>query len=215
MIADRSDAEPSLDLPMPLDRAAEELSSIIQDEPKPKKKRGRKKKEVKCQVEPANEHVAEGGPDANEVAAPLVNGADGAGKVKRKRGRPRKSDTTRPLDHEFPPAKESEEPHEVQDTAGGQDPPDGAIAQGEPALQDHTLKELDQNSCAVSEQDNAGTAGGAEVVSLAKDSQLIERRAHQETGKGEVACGQSGKVQYRVGLSKRSRIAPLLKSLRK
>lgn len=204
---------------MPLDPAAEEPSTIAQDGPKPKKKRGRKKKEVKSQ-ELAEEQVNEHGPIVEEAPAAVADDADRAGKAKRRRGRPRKSDTPKSVDPQAQPVEESSGPREVQDTAGGQ-AAEVALAkvtgaEDKPAVRDQTLKEIDKNSCAVSQGDTAGKTGSGEAVSPAKESKPIAQQTHKDTGKGEEAsCGQGGKVQYRVGLSKKSRIAPLLKIVRK
>lgn len=216
---DRYDPGPGSGSSMPLDPAAAEPSTNTQDGPKAKKKRGRKKKEVKSQ-ELVEEQVNERGPVAEEAPAAVADDADGAGKAKLRRGRPRKSDTPKSVNPRAQPVEEPVGPREEQDTGGGQDP-EVAIArmtgaQNEPSIPDQTLKEIDKNSCAVSQGDTVGATGGGEAASLAKDSKPVARQTHKETGKGEEAsCGQGGKVQYRVGLSKKSRIAPLLKIMRK
>lgn len=217
VIVDGNDIEPNLSTHP--DQAAEELSAITHDESKPKK-RGRKKKEVTAQ-EPAEAQGAGVGSNANSTEDPVppADSGDGISKVKRKRGRPRKSETTKSLAHQVLSVSESEGPHEQQDTPAGNGTEVEATAaasvnttRDEPSIQDQPLKEMDRNLCVASEQRDAGPAEGSEVISLAKASQAAEKRAEQKAGKGD---GQTGKVQYRVGLSKRSRIAPLLKSLRK
>lgn len=56
------------------------------------------------------------------------------------------------------------------------------------------------------------------VDDTAKENQAAETKAKDEVKKetkGSTPSSQLAKVQYRVGLSKKSRIAPLLKSFRK
>lgn len=166
--------------------------------------------EAKVQ-ESADQRIAVGDPNRN-----------GAEKAKRKRGRPRQSDTTtETLDKEAQPAEEPKVDGGSAPSARcrGRDQSSGRlITHGEShdqskIRQDGALREVDQNARAPSERGNLGE--DSEIDSLAKNSQPIEEQAGRKTSQNEASSAQAGQMLYRVGLSKRSRIAPLLKSLRK
>lgn len=199
--------------PEVLDSADEELPIMVPDEPKPKNKRGRKKKEIKSPglVE---EQAVEPDPLVNEAPPPVSNDANRASKGKRKRGRPRKSDTSKTSDPEVLPVNKLQDSPMVQDTVEGQHhelTATGAVeAQGEPTVRDPSLKEIDHNSRSDLGQDTTRTEMHGEGTSSAKESRPVEQKPRPEVGKVDT-----GKLHYRVGLSKKSRIAPLLKIVRK
>lgn len=103
------------------------------------------------------------------------------------------------------------------------------ITIGTPSKQ--TVKETsaeDETTGALSERDSNSNIGASSlkpaytsrdaVGVTAKENQATEAKAKDEAAKetkGGTPSSQLGKVQYRVGLSKKSRIAPLLKSFRK
>lgn len=191
--------------------------------PPPKNKRGRKKKDPKPTPDlrepppeaPALEPLAEP-TDPTDIPEPPT---------KRKRGRPRKADT--------PSTKPQAEPIVIdyepeQDTPHNHHQP---LSETNPNSQPSRAPEDSVPLC-VTGADEGKENGGLEVVAAAKDDAPVrktegkgtEREIDKETEKekqpaagkdGKAGGGAGQKVQYRVGLSKRSRIAPLLKCLKK
>lgn len=176
--------------------------------PKPtaKSKRGRKKKGAKTQ-----EHAPE--PDEPTQAAetepePVPEPAETTKPPsKRKRGRPRKSEVSKPQ-----PEPENEPERQPYEEA------EANTAEPQP------LFEVDRNS-QPSPEIAATYAGGSDVGDskenvpvTAKDAVVKDKPTEKEKQAAkDLKDLKSGpqKVQYRVGLSKRSRIAPLLKCLKK
>ncbi|KAH8880102.1 hypothetical protein GQ53DRAFT_849200 [Thozetella sp. PMI_491] len=79
------------------------------------------------------------------------------------------------------------------------------------------LGDISGNSSAaidVSVSEKSSTDVAQETDLEVKENSLVEKKQVKDPTKA-LGSAQSGKVLYRVGLSKRSRIAPLLKSLRK
>ncbi|KAK4151214.1 hypothetical protein C8A00DRAFT_17363 [Chaetomidium leptoderma] len=174
-----------------------ELIEAPTETPKPpaKGKRGRKKKGSKAEdAEPTPPVEAEPEP-TSEVTEPPP--------TQRKRGRPRKAETAKP---QLEPVDEPElQATEVEPDAAPQQP----------------LCEVPDNS----RPNSAAGPGRDDSTVVGRDSKENElpvaadkgKAKEKETEKQAVKEVKSGvqKVQYRVGLSKRSRIAPLLKSLKK
>lgn len=184
--------------------------------PKPtqKKKPGRKKKGTKPK---------EATPPADANSEPIPGPADvPEPPAKRKRGRPRKSEAKKPTPADEPasdtvkdvqadvaddaslPQPLSEVPHNLQpsghskfDTTAGTDRDDGV----------GTKENKGDSPPVVAEAEAKGNDSKATSTTKEKE----KRKENEKPG----ATTQSQKVQYRVGLSKRSRIAPLLKSLKK
>ncbi|KAK4040579.1 hypothetical protein C8A01DRAFT_15569 [Parachaetomium inaequale] len=173
--------------------------------PAPKGKRGRKKKGPKTQ-EPAPEleepiQTAEAEP---ELAPEPSEATEPPGK--RKRGRPCKSGTAKPQpEPEYEPSQQHT---------------DEAQAEVETDTAPQPLSELDHNSqpsAAVATKEGGGDAIGdtkENELPAAKEAAVKEKPTEKEKPAKDVKSGAL-KVQYRVGLSKRSRIAPLLKCLKK
>ena len=120
---------------------------------------------------------------------------------------------------EHPRDRDKPESHDQEET-GESDDAEAKRARitrtGEEVAQDdQVLKEKCQNSPAISRVE---MVGGGEELPLVGENKPAVKRKQQEGKEGEsksVAAGGGSKIHYRVGLSKRSRIAPLLKSLRK
>ncbi|KAL2166322.1 hypothetical protein VTG60DRAFT_2929 [Thermothelomyces hinnuleus] len=174
--------------------------------PKPaaKGKKGKKKKGSNTQAaapepdEPAQTGVvapSETSPETAETAAPPA---------KRKRGRPRKSDASKPQ-----PEPESEE--QIPE----QQPEKDAGPESEPRSAPQPLAEVDHHNSQPDPKVAANDAGDTirETESEEKENKVAEKEK-QQTAK-DIIKPAPRKVQYRVGLSKRTRIAPLLKSLKK
>lgn len=215
----------------------EDSPAVIQEEP-PKKKRGRKKKEVK--VDPViDEGEADMTPQApEEMTVPPPDLEAETPKPKRKRGRPRKSDTiVAPEPEVLPDANDEadkQEPVPADDDADNQplkEPEERAPAKRARKSTDGSNHQGgDETTSVLSERDNNSSIGASGPKSAtpaldvtdttAKENKAVETPVKKDAKKEEQAksglsSSQVGKVQYRVGLSKKSRIAPLLKSLRK
>lgn len=175
-----------------------------------KGKRGRKKKAPKSQAlipeprEPTPPAEAIPEPEIIPIESPEPPPAI----AKRKRGRPGKSKVA-------PPPFEVEEPQQPAEEAEG----DGANN-----TVSHPLSPIHPNSRPDQADNTAGGDGNSEgnaapeavVDDMKVKDKAKEREMEKQTGKDAKTAGSGvQKVQYRVGLSKRSRIAPLLKSLKK
>ena len=180
--------------------------------PKPtqKKKPGRKKKGAKTkEATPPADANSEPIPGPAEVPEPPA---------KRKRGRPRKSETKKPADE---PASDTVE--EVQaDVADDASLPQ-PLSEVPHNLQPSGHSKFD-TTAGTDRDDGVGTKENKEgpppvvAEAEAKGDDSKATSTTKEKGKEKEKPGattQNQKVQYRVGLSKRSRIAPLLKSLKK
>jgi hypothetical protein len=178
--------------------------------PKPtaKSKRGRKKKSAKTQ-EPAPEpdepiQIAEAEP---EPAPELPEATEPP--AKRKRGRPRKVAVAKPQPEPEPENEPEQQPYEETE-------PEAETSTG---LQ--PLFEVDHNSHPNPEvaaaDTESGDVGDSKENDLAVAKDIVAKDKPTEKEKQAAKDVKSGpqKVQYRVGLSKRSRIAPLLKCLKK
>ncbi|KAK3293336.1 uncharacterized protein B0H64DRAFT_476882 [Chaetomium fimeti] len=193
----------------PIDIEAMEVpAEVPATTPKPtaKNKRGRKKKGVKTQ-EPALEpneptQAAEAEPESVSGTAEVTEPP-----AKRKRGRPRKSEVPKPQ-----PEPENEPEQQPYEEAGLE-------AEANTALQ--PLSEMDRNSKPSPEVPAADVEDGAVEDSkendpaVVKDAVAKDKSTEKEKQAAKDVKSGPQKVQYRVGLSKRSRIAPLLKCLKK
>jgi hypothetical protein len=179
----------------------EDEDSPFEEEPvKPKKKRGRPKK-AKAE---AVVHEAE----------PPVEPAEKTKPGKKKRGRPRKEQSTPQK------AVDVEEHSSPKIEEGGQDAETNAISAAKPdAAEDRTTTEAQSN-----EKIKANAQNGTDeekkpqpkAPSEADSNVQVEKAAKIERIKApETGLKDDGKPVYRVGLSKRSRIAPLLKIIKK
>lgn len=192
--------------------------------PAAKGKRGRKKKDSKSQAaaaepdEPAQAGVsapAETAPEAAETAEPPA---------KRKRGRLRKSEASKPQPEPGSEEEQTREQEQPKEDAGSEfkvhtapqplaevdhqkSQPDAKVAVLEPG---NTVGKVEPD-----EKENKITvetdASAAAVAATATDKMVKEEKQAIK----DVIKPTLPKVPYRVGLSKRTRIAPLLKSLKK
>lgn len=236
---------------------------ILEETAQPKK-RGRKKKEPKD--EGLSAMVEEAG--AEPSPAPIAI-------AKRKRGRPKKSDTTQPslapvADEQAPAPQPIKEPHTMEtgtaETGQGvaaapkapskrgrkkkvvvNEPdspvlpePDETVLEAEEALcprredagaasghlvdgaSDHAdLREgrealRDISNSASQGTSTTGQAAGRSVAGhVEMQTEVTPERGEKEDPRSASTTSAQGKVPFRVGLSKRSRIAPLLKIIRK
>jgi hypothetical protein len=191
----------------PIDVEAAEVP-ISTPKPPAKGKRGRKKKGSKP-AEPASE-INEQTPaePEPEPAAALIEAPEPP--AKRRRGRPRRSEA----------AKLQAEPEDEQ--LSEQQPTEEAQAE--------TLSELNRNSQPGAAADPTGNGIGdanpdskensppaaKEITDTETDTKGREKDKQAAAGKDvKGGTGSAQTVRYRVGLSKRSRIAPLLKCLKK
>lgn len=196
----------------------------------PKKRRGRPRKEPQSEAIVIEEDPDPVAPAPEGTVALLMNGEDEAPTQKKKRGRPRKSDAARAVDTEtvsngnIGVVQQDEEDHD--------DPPEnrqhaarktskkaGITATSDEGEKAAALTERDSNSNFGGSSAIQATTAGDAVADTAKENKLAEvksaKEIAREESKASPASSQLGKVRYRVGLSKKSRIAPLLKSFRK
>ncbi|CAJ2511770.1 Uu.00g073950.m01.CDS01 [Anthostomella pinea] len=209
------------------------------------KKRGRKKKQPVVEVLPQDvpdtglQVVAQEPPPlgtALEVEAPVE-------KPKKKRGRPRKSDFSKAeVVAPEPPVAETvaapgtstifeskegevdelaaeqfeediEEPNAKRRKKSRKETRNTEASTPSISAESLPLKELDRNSRSPSKL-HPSDALAAKSVTPATDENLPTKSQAKETPKSTPTASQS-KALYRVGLSKRSRIAPLLKIIKK
>jgi hypothetical protein len=196
-------------------------------EPASKKRRGRPRKEIQKQaivIEDDSDQAAFQ-PEHEVVSVPVDEG-DETTKPKRKRGRPKKAnaDTARTVEKATTYGNgggihDNEERH--LDTAD--------VMRGDTAENDYVkASEEDDRSLVLTERDSNWTVGEPPtklaapardaVEDTAKENQLSDGQLKKDMAKETkpvVPSSQIGKVQYRVGLSRKTRIAPLLSSFRR
>ncbi|KAI1118122.1 hypothetical protein F5Y14DRAFT_297723 [Nemania sp. NC0429] len=224
----------------PLEPSASDLPATAPSEPqteKPVKKRGRKKKQHTKEILPT---VTDTNEDSylNQDSAPpqkVVEAELPLEQPKKKRGRPRKSgpsktvEETLPTSHiasELPPTARPQRDNSPNEPASasrkrvnteqeGEREKDKAAteAEGVPSadIDRLPLKEVDSNP------ETPSRPISEEAESTKTKAELDDKMSTPKTKSKEAAklpTSQS-KVTYRVGLSKRSRIAPLLKTIRK
>ncbi|KAL2160288.1 hypothetical protein VTH06DRAFT_1461 [Thermothelomyces fergusii] len=195
--------------------------------PAAKGKRGRKEKSSKRQPaaaepdEPGQPGVvapAETPPEAAAAEAEPTETAEPPAKRK-KRGRPRKSEAGKP-----PAERESEEQIAKQQqqqpkTDAGPEQPEEARITPQPLAEAGGHHNSQPGPEVAAARDGSGDAVG-KTASEEKENKAAaaEKAAEKETkqaAKDTLIRPAPPKVPYRVGLSKRTRIAPLLKSLKK
>jgi hypothetical protein len=169
--------------------------------PVPKGKRGRKKKGAKTQ-EPAPELEEPIQTAETEPALAPEPVEDTEPPAKRKRGRPRKSGAAKP---------QPEPEYEPQQQPSEEAQPDVDINTAPQPLSevDHNSQPSPAVATDVGDGDTAGDSKENELP-VVKDAVVKEKAT-----KKEKQAAKDVKVQYRVGLSKKTRIAPLLKCLKK
>lgn len=207
-----------------------------QTQEEPEKKMGRKRKALQEETLP-DEPLVMGGSEVQEPPAPEQAERRPA---KRKRGRPRRSETVPTPAHASSPSKHVSEEALTIDPDGG--------THVEPEV---NAERKAENRAQVHESPHAHVEGVQDARSSAEDGGILSKRnlktqsdtkgaqtsEDKSSRKGDggheghevevvhkpgtkdkaqtLSKAQGGKVLYRVGLSKRSRITPLLKSLRK
>jgi hypothetical protein len=210
--------------------------TVVLEPPQPKKKRGRKKKEpAVIEADPPDDCVP---PVSDELSVPAPEVEAEEPKPKRKRGRPRKAEPTVVIEAEALPDTHVEP--NIQGAVPADHGVDAHVEEKQleeaPATKAKKTSRTsdepadDSTVSVLSERDNNSARGGPQTKSEfpmvdAKDTTAQENREvetpvkqvvkRDETPESGLLSSQIGKVQYRVGLSKKSRIAPLLKSLRK
>ncbi|KAB5586197.1 hypothetical protein GE09DRAFT_1073711 [Coniochaeta sp. 2T2.1] len=198
---------------------AVEIPAETPAEPAPKKRRGRPKKSEAAVTEdvPLLLSVEEVSL-ARETPKP----------TQKKRGRPKKSAATQPKESSVPVedghgmVKVDEQGHVDHDdepkVTKGKAGKNARTTTNEASHDDETpapLSERDSNSNRTASPTKPATTTPEAVDKEAKENKLAEVKPKKEEAKPATQSSQPGKVPYRVGLSKRSRIAPLLKSFRK
>ncbi|KAI0484245.1 hypothetical protein GGR56DRAFT_15776 [Xylariaceae sp. FL0804] len=201
------------------------------------KKRGRKKKQTTTDRNPKEINVS----DIQEVDQALPNDVEAvehtipAEKPKKKRGRPRKSEMTRLAEEatvQPPRAAEVVETRETDDELAEQDMDETqptkkkqkkSEAQAEevgpqsdtpnPQRKALALEEVDANTRSPTVS-RASDMENATPAPESRDKKKTSSKSLESEAAAKSAAVQS-RTPYRVGLSKRSRIAPLLKSIRK
>lgn len=190
-------------------------------EPAPKKRRGRPRKEPQSHAI-AIDHDKEIFQPDPEVAAPLE--ADEMPKPKKRRGRPRKVEVAKPAEEDDTSDLKADMAQQAEGTEKGKQSTNRTPSKK--AINETSSK--DEKTQALLERDSNSNLGASPakptppardgVDDTAKENQAAETKAKDEVKKetkGSTPSSQLAKVQYRVGLSKKSRIAPLLKSFRK
>ncbi|KAF7541304.1 hypothetical protein G7054_g766 [Neopestalotiopsis clavispora] len=174
------------------------------------KKRRRKKKQLVSDGTVNNDevHTVEPLPTTAPPTIPETNSAEE--KPKRKRGRPRKSEAaqleemTSELDAQ--PENELREDDATAAEESSEQPPT-VVSTGDDVTQTEKKrggKETSLSASPLKETDRNALGRSQSTIS---DSDKSMSKS--------IASSQAGKVSYRVGLSKKSRIAPLLKIIRK
>jgi hypothetical protein len=170
--------------------------------PPTQKKRGRKRKDIKSRD--STPEIGDPSSLGENIPEPAIEQPEPS--EKRRRGRPRKAETS----NQAPSVPTHPEP--------------------EPLAEARALSELPHNSQSGSQPHNVKSEGGdgegkengpaaatpdVETVKMAKMASDTKDKGKEKAPKQDPNQKLQLKVQYRVGLSKRSRIAPLLKSLKK
>ncbi|KAK0705161.1 hypothetical protein B0H67DRAFT_593339 [Lasiosphaeris hirsuta] len=253
---------------VPVDEPPVEIPSPVVQDPTPPKKRGRRKKEAKIVETIIEEEIAEQSTHVPTESPKLANEPVEAYEpepVKKKRGRPRKSEVSKvvaliDLD-DVPEPKPAVEPNPgksnsrdeeevavdapvetpaspipkaklgkrgrkkkvvekvIADTEDEDEDEDEGTPKSARALSDlHTNVQPPATSATSNETRDDGAGHGKDKDAKEDDQGVKSVSQVKETAKPRVTTADqatTGKVQYRVGLSKKSRIAPLLKSLRK
>lgn len=210
--------------------AVETRAAEGQETAAPKKRRGRPRKEPQSEAIVIEEDPDPVAPAPGRTAALPMDGEDEAPTQKKRRGRPRKYDAARTVDIEIvsnggigvvqqDEQDHNDSPDDRQHTAGKLSKKAAITGASDEDERAAALTERDSNSNLGSSFAIQATTARDAVDDTAKENKLAEVKAAKEIAKEESKAGppssQLGKIQYRVGLSKKSRIAPLLKSFRK
>ncbi|KAJ9144834.1 hypothetical protein NKR19_g6286 [Coniochaeta hoffmannii] len=193
-------------------------------EPPPKKRRGRPRKEPQSQAIVIDDDPDVFSPDPRETPVP-PDGGDETPKPKKKRGRPKKGDAAKSAEKVAPDESHQDKAvgHDITtDVTGGRTSRMTTSCKDTPGIDEqHTgaLSERDGNSNLGASPAKAATTEMDAIDNAAKENQVAEAKDKKDAAKerknGTPGSSQLSKVQYRVGLSRKTRIAPLLKSFRK
>ncbi|KAM7209584.1 hypothetical protein V8F20_000322 [Naviculisporaceae sp. PSN 640] len=253
--------------------SVEQSVSAITEQPPAKKKRGRKKKEQIIEEPVLEEGVGEGalpfeGSSKIELDVPLVRDDIEEPPTKKRRGRPRKSDTAKVTStaaqagiqaegetHDDYAMEQAEVPaskgkrgrkannktakkSKVADSEDEDEEFEAKQALDEPE-ESTSLSEMSHNTRQPAIAEDANLPKTGKTSDEGDNSESKENSNNQQQGKKSPETEDTekrvlaskatpapasktnpimptpGKVQYRVGLSRKSRIAPLLKSLKK
>lgn len=203
----------------------------------PKKKRGRKKKQPVVEEAVQDEQTIEEPVAPVELDPPFqaVEVDDVSDKPKRKRGRPRKSDQAKATEIDAPPmpaespddpigkktldedyneasAKEDEGNPKSKKAAKKQKKKDQVNVNTLREDGNLALKEVDVNSITPSRSASSEPVG---KKSKEEPAAADNSKAKPKTKETPKSAASQSKALYRVGLSKKSRIAPLLKCIKK
>ncbi|RYP55767.1 hypothetical protein DL771_012358 [Monosporascus sp. 5C6A] len=219
--------------------AVPEISKAVEPELPLKaqpKKRGRKKKQPAIEEIPQDQQPAEEEAAVIEIDPPIqpAEVEEPVEKPKKKRGRPRKSDPAKAAEVAVPPAAaetQGEPEEQTRDIDNDEAPPEQVEDEPKskkaaqrrtrksnpdedtaPEQEASVLKELDGNASSGSMSSEPASKKSSEGRAATENNHQPKAETARETPKS--AASQS-KVLYRVGLSKKTRIAPLLKSIRK
>ncbi|ETS78945.1 hypothetical protein PFICI_08798 [Pestalotiopsis fici W106-1] len=208
----------------PTKKAKQPANSSSAAAKKEPKKRGRKKKL------PVDDDVVID--DEVKIVEPLlmtapptipeINSAEE--KPKKKRGRPRKSEATQPAGASIEPLIEKGQP--VHQPSRNYAPPeneegeDDATAEKESRGQSATVDSTEDEVVTQTEDKREKGPSGSASPLKETDRNVLGRSQSTVSDSDKsmsksMASSQAGKMSYRVGLSKKSRIAPLLKIIRK
>ncbi|KAI1293319.1 hypothetical protein F5Y03DRAFT_331611 [Xylaria venustula] len=198
----------------------------LETEPEPlPRKRGRKRKQAVIDVPPTqpeiNEdlHLNQDTPASDKPATAEPS----PGKPKKKRGRPRKSELSKAVAEPIPESPVVDEPPEINSPRKG-----NSSHETDPisTKQKDGKNRLNKKGGSVTEEDEVTAVKESRSPlkevdnNLGTPSKLSSTRGSATNGGTEPEAEKSmlkaqSKVRYRVGLSKRSRIAPLLKCIKK
>ncbi|KAH6646776.1 hypothetical protein BKA67DRAFT_580546 [Truncatella angustata] len=200
-------------------KKAANSSSVPVVEPK---KRGRKKKQPIVEKPSGEEQAEDTGASVTAMPEPAADVQTPEEKPKKKRGRPRKSDVAKPVEV-------SDEPMPAPERSAGKttksaSAENGLVEDGSTTIEDSWKQPVvdastdSKNAQPKPTTDKTVTRDVSPLKEADRNSLLASQSTISESNKSiskSMTPSQAGKAIYRVGLSKKSRIAPLLKIIRK
>ena len=205
--ADQSDSPPLYEEQLP--GSGDEESDFAEPVPKAKKQRGRPKKAEDQKTTSKTKNAAEDHQTNDKSTA----------KSKKKRGRPKKSDQpaveSKPPEDNFSIDAKEPSPIKAEDVAKEERSTSNVPEEGEIPVKD-VKPEADQSRAPgiADVHMRLETETGENTVKHVKQEEEGKKTPYKPTKLG-VTNSDGSKPVYRVGLSKKSRIAPLLKIVRK
>lgn len=218
-----SSRRPAKRVKQPAKQPAKSPVDVPATEPK---KRGRKKKQPVSEeiVHDEEVHSVPSIPVSAAIPeAPKPELDTPAEKPKKKRGRPRKSEMQNTDEATEVPASASEKPV-AKKTAAPVSPGDTAVESGSTTIEDSwnqsaaDISTAPEKNDSKSKPDENTTRSVSPLKETDRNTLLVSQSTNSESDKSvtkSITPSQAGKSLYRVGLSKKSRIAPLLKIIRK